>query len=106
MTKSPPTSPLHRPVSPFPPLAPILSHFSTNRNLRDDGYDNYPPPLPHDQAELERRITGDPGIVGQMDNEEIGPPPEGGREAWCCVAAAFFLLFTIFGFCESHLRYG
>ena len=50
---------------------------------------------------MERRITGDPGIVGQMDNEEIGPPPEGGREAWCCVAAAFFLLFTIFGFCES-----
>ena len=101
------TTPLHRPVSPFPPLAPILSHFSTNRNLRDDGYDNYPPPLPHDPVELERRLTTDPAIVGQMDNDEIGPPPEGGREAWSCVAAAFFLLFTFFGFCESHpaLRY-
>jgi len=101
------TTSLHRPVSPFPPLAPILSHFSTNRNLRDDGYDNYPPPLPHDPVELERRLTTDPAIVGQMDNDEIGPPPEGGREAWSCVAAAFFLLFTFFGFCESHpaLRY-
>jgi hypothetical protein len=34
-------------------------------------------------------------------DDDIGPPPEGGREAWSCVAAAFFLLFTIFGFCKS-----
>ena len=103
--RSPPTSPLTRPVSPFPPLAPILSRFSQSQRqpIRDDGYDNFPPPLPHDAAQLERRLTTDPDVAGQMGfgDDEIGPPPEGGREAWSCVAAAFFVLFTFFGFCES-----
>jgi hypothetical protein len=102
----PPTTPLHRPVSvsPFPPLAPILSRFSiqTNRQPpRDDGYDNFPPPLPHNAVELERRLTTDPDVAGQMGlgDDEIGPPPEGGREAWSCVGSAFFLVFCFFGFC-------
>jgi MCP family monocarboxylic acid transporter-like MFS transporter 10 len=110
------TSPPPRPVSPFPPLAPILSRFSlahTPSRLRDDGYDNFPPPLPHDPAQLERRLTTDPDLQRQMaigpgngvGDEDIGPPPEGGREAWSCVAAAFFLLFTIFGFCESFFPF-
>ena len=99
--KPSPESPKHRPVSPFPPLAPILSHLSQSQ-LRDDGYDNYPIPLPHDPVALERRLTTDPDVAGQMGmgDDDIGPPPEGGPEAWRCVLGAFFLLFCFFGFCE------
>lgn len=36
-----------------------------------------------------------------MAQDDIGPPPEGGREAWLCVSGAFFVLFCIFGFATS-----
>lgn len=99
--------PSHRPVSPspFPRLAPALSRLSISRvqspPLRSDGLDNYPPPLPHDLVELERRLTQDPEIERQMAGEDIGPPPEGGKDAWLCVSGAFFVLFCIFGFATS-----
>ena len=99
-----PTASPRGPVSPFPPLAPILSSFSQQHRIppEDDGYDNFPAPLPHDAVELERRITSDPDVRRQMrlDDEDLGPPPEGGKEAWLCVFGAFFLLFCFFGFCE------
>lgn len=34
----------------------------------------------------------------------IGPPPDGGREAWLVVFAAFFQQFCIFGMSESLLK--
>jgi MCP family monocarboxylic acid transporter-like MFS transporter 10 len=58
-------------------------------------------PLPSDPVELERRLTADPEIERQMAEDDIGPPPEGGREAWLCVCGAFFVLFCIFGFATS-----
>ncbi|WWD01292.1 hypothetical protein V866_008235 [Kwoniella sp. B9012] len=69
---------------------------------RNDGLDNFPPPLPgfgHSE-ELERRLTRDPDLERQMgvNDDATGPPPEGGREAWLCVASAFFVLFCVFGF--------
>lgn len=33
-----------------------------------------------------------------VNDGDVGPPPEGGAEAWCCVGAAFMVLFCIFGF--------
>lgn len=51
--------------------------------------------------ELERRLTQDPEIERQMADGDVGPPPEGGREAWAVVAGAFFVLFCVFGFGES-----
>jgi MCP family monocarboxylic acid transporter-like MFS transporter 10 len=99
--------PSHRPVSPspFPRLGPVLSRISISRVQspppRSDGYDNFPLPLPSDPVELERRLTADPEIERQMAEDDIGPPPEGGREAWLCVCGAFFVLFCIFGFATS-----
>jgi hypothetical protein len=120
MSKDDPTSPTspYHPISPvlssrpisrqssrsaFPALSPILSRISLSRSpthVRDDGYDNFPPPLPSSGVELERRLTNDPDIGRQMavNDIDVGPPPEGGKEAWLCVAAAFFVLFCVFGF--------
>lgn len=32
---------------------------------------------------------------------DIGPPPDGGREAWLCILGTFFHLFCVFGFTTS-----
>jgi hypothetical protein len=96
-----------RPVSPspYPRLTPVLSHLSRYQSPppRDDGLDNFPAPLPHDPVELQRQLTAHPEIEAQMADDDVGPPPEGGREAWACVLGAFFVLFCIFGFSESTL---
>lgn len=103
-----PTSEKPRPVSPspFPRLTPVLSQLSRYQSPppRDDGLDNFPAPLPHNQAELERQLTQHPEIERQMADDDVGPPPEGGKEAWACVMGAFFVLFCIFGFSESLLQ--
>ncbi|KAL1407862.1 hypothetical protein Q8F55_007298 [Vanrija albida] len=31
----------------------------------------------------------------------VGPPPDGGREAWLCILAAFLILASVFGFVTS-----
>ncbi|WWC69344.1 uncharacterized protein I206_103282 [Kwoniella pini CBS 10737] len=98
-------------VDPFPiqlHLSRSLSHaHQPNHSLhrpptRNDGYDNFPPPLQgiRNSADLERRLTTDADLVGQMavNDDDIGPPPEGGKDAWLCVASAFFVLFCVFGF--------
>ena len=85
-------------------LRPILSHLPTPYRVvssRNDGFDNFPGPLPFDAVELERRLSQNPDYQRQMADDEIGPPPEGGREAWLCVAGAFCVLFCIFGFGTS-----
>lgn len=64
----------------------------------DDGFGNYPPDLPSDPIQLERRLTNDPDVEKQMLENELGPPPDGGREAWLVVMSAFFLSMTIYGF--------
>ncbi|WWC60977.1 uncharacterized protein I303_103554 [Kwoniella dejecticola CBS 10117] len=101
----------HLEVDPFP----IQLHISRSRShshshthhlhrppTRNDGYDNFPPPLQgiRTSADLERRLTTDADLAGQMavSDGEIGPPPEGGKDAWLCVASAFFVLFCVFGF--------
>lgn len=95
-----------RPVSPspFPALHPIRSTLSRYQSPapRDDGLDNFPYPLSRDPVELERRLTQDPEIERQMADGDVGPPPEGGLEAWSVVAGAFFVLFCVFGFGEWH----
>ncbi|WVQ78583.1 hypothetical protein IAT38_000669 [Cryptococcus sp. DSM 104549] len=110
---SPSTSRQHRPeVDPFPiqlhlhrSLSRVPSqHHSLHRPLtRDDGLDNIPPPLPGSPLALARRLTGDPDLERQMgvNDENVGPPPEGGREAWSVVISAFLVLFSIFGFVTS-----
>ncbi|ODN83254.1 hypothetical protein L202_01428 [Cryptococcus amylolentus CBS 6039] len=100
-----------REVDPFPlHLARSLSRSqsqnapSLHRPLtRNDGLDNIPPPLPASPQQLERMLSGNPDLERQMgvNDEDVGPPPEGGMEAWCCVGAAFMVLFCIFGFVTS-----
>lgn len=31
---------------------------------------------------------------------DIGPPPDGGKEAWLCIAGCFLHLFCVFGLSE------
>ncbi|WWD16091.1 hypothetical protein CI109_100516 [Kwoniella shandongensis] len=75
---------------------------------RNDGLDNMPPPLPSSPIALQRRLTRDPDVELQMgvNDDEVGPPPEGGKDAWLCVASAFFVLFCVFGFttCFGQLK--
>ncbi|WVR05290.1 hypothetical protein IAU60_002303 [Kwoniella sp. DSM 27419] len=84
------------------------NHHLQRPPTRNDGLDNFPPPLPSSPNELERRLTTDPDVARQMgvNDDEVGPPPEGGREAWSCVGAAFFVLFCVFGFvtCFGQLK--
>ncbi|KAK8869646.1 hypothetical protein IAR55_000214 [Kwoniella newhampshirensis] len=67
---------------------------------RNDGLDNIPPPLPSSPIALQRALTRDPDLELQMgvNDDDVGPPPEGGKDAWLCVISAFFVLFCIFGF--------
>ncbi|WVQ78585.1 hypothetical protein IAT38_000671 [Cryptococcus sp. DSM 104549] len=105
---SPSTSKQHlQGVESYPtlPLGRSASHFSSrsqsrHRPLRDDGLDNNPPQLLGSSLELERRLTEDPDLERQMgmDDDGVGPPPEGGLKAWSVVVAAFSALFAIFGF--------
>lgn len=81
-------------------------HTSLQRPpTRQDGLDNIPPPLPASSIELDIRLSRDPDVERQMgvNDGDVGPPPEGGAEAWCCVGAAFMVLFCIFGFGLSPL---
>ncbi|KAL7424204.1 hypothetical protein Q5752_001790 [Cryptotrichosporon argae] len=100
----------------FPHLAPILSSLSASTSRPppppplDDGLDNFPPPLPSDPAQLARVLTADPDIERQMrgapgagGETDVGPPPEGGKDAWLCVASAFMVLFCVFGFDERAM---
>ena len=98
-----PSSPSH---SPFAHLSPVLSSRSQRPPL-NDGCDNFPCPLPSDALGLGRRLTGDPDVERQMalSIDGVGPPPEGGLEAWACVSGAFFILFCIFGFSESGVSF-
>ncbi|WVQ78584.1 hypothetical protein IAT38_000670 [Cryptococcus sp. DSM 104549] len=86
------------------PLGRSTSHLSRSlsphRPLRDDGLDNNPPQLLGSSLELERRLTVDPDLERQMgmDDDGVGPPPEGGLKAWSVVVASFSALFAIFGF--------
>ncbi|WVF72075.1 hypothetical protein IAT40_006887 [Kwoniella sp. CBS 6097] len=94
---------LSRSLSPSHPSHPHhhlhLQHLH-RPPTRSDGLDNFPPPLPSSSLELERRLTRDPDIQRQMGlgDDDVGPPPEGGKEAWLCVASAFLVLFCVFGF--------
>jgi MCP family monocarboxylic acid transporter-like MFS transporter 10 len=95
--------------TPFPHLSPILSRLSLRHHSSrqpppvEDGFDNVPGPLPtSDPVELERIITENREVRQQMrlDDGDVGPPPDGGKDAWACVSAAFFVLFCVFGWSE------
>lgn len=100
-SRLPPTNPL----VPFPSLSPMLSRLSARspppRRL-DDGFDNYPPPLPSDPVLLERVLTERPDVQAQMiqDEPDVGPPPDGGWEAWAVVGSTVFILFCVHGLGE------
>lgn len=52
-------------------------------------------------AELQPPSVPDPTLAVEPD---IGPPPDGGRDAWLCILGAFCLVFCIIGFSESRYR--
>ena len=52
-------------------------------------------PIPDGPACFASEVPAQP--LGKVDGD-IGPPPDGGREAWLCVLGAFFAVFCIFGF--------
>lgn len=52
-------------------------------------------------AEPDPPQPGDPELPLEGAPLDIGPPPDGGREAWLCVAGTFLQLFCIFGLCAS-----
>lgn len=89
----------------FPALSPMLSHLSARspsaQPRLNDGFDNYPPPLPSDPVLLERILTDHPDVERQMGD---GPPPDGGFEAWAVVASTVFILFCVHGLGKSSLR--
>jgi hypothetical protein len=64
----------------------------------NDGFDNYPPPLPSDPVQLQRVLTDRPDVERQLSG--VGPPPDGGFEAWAVVASTVFVLFCVHGLGE------
>ena len=50
-----------------------------------------------EEAREEREKQRD--MVKQMDVPDVGPAPEGGLEAWLCVAGAWLILFTQVSVC-------
>lgn len=44
--------------------------------------------------------TAEAGNVQQPALDGIGPPPDGGWQAWACIVGAWCALFCIFGFSE------
>lgn len=40
-------------------------------------------------------------LTGDQARELAGPPPDGGTEAWLCVAACMLEQFCVFGFSKS-----
>lgn len=47
---------------------------------------------------LDRQITPTPNPARDKAVLDAGPPPDGGRDAWLCVAGSFLVLFCVFGF--------
>lgn len=43
-------------------------------------------------------------LAPEPEEDDFGPPPDGGIEAWTVVAASLLLLFAVFGLSESDLR--
>lgn len=87
----------------FPALGPVLSRLSGRISthqppLLNDGFDNYPPPLPSDPVLLHRVLTDRPDVQRQMGDEG---PPDGGFEAWAVVASTVLILFCVHGLGES-----
>jgi len=80
-----------------------LPHLVQSRSILNDGLDNYPAPLSSDPQELARQLTDNPSVIQQLAVDDIGPPPDGGKDAWLCVAGAFFAIFCLFGFSKSAL---
>lgn len=88
----------------LPALGPVLSRLSgrlstyQNQPRLNDGFDNYPPPLPSDPVLLHRVLTDRPDVERQMGSDA---PPDGGLEAWAVVFSTVFVLFCVHGLGES-----
>lgn len=54
---------------------------------------------PDPETEKLTPVKSLPGQAEAQDGEDVlGPPPDGGLDAWLCVFSAMFLPFCIFGF--------
>lgn len=51
--------------------------------------------------QLSREAIEETRAVAVETHTEIGPPPDGGRQAWCSVGAASCVLLVVFGFVTS-----
>lgn len=79
-------------------LVSRLSAFSKSGPIIEDGFSNYPPDLPADPVQLERRLTSDPDVERQLCGSVLGPPPDGEKQAWLVVATAFLVSMCVYGF--------
>jgi hypothetical protein len=78
-----------------------LPQLVKSNSILNDGLDKYPKPLLSDPQDLARQLSDDPVAVQQLTADGIGPPPDGGKDAWFCVAGAFCAIFCLFGFSKS-----
>ena len=60
--------------------------------------------LPDDgPSGLERQLSTDPDVLSQIALDEVGPPPDGGLQAWLVVVGAGLCTFCIFGFSKRSV---
>lgn len=89
------------PLSPAPTLAPTPARRRSADN-------SFPFPLQYVASQVvsenEERAGPFPDLLpatapaDKVDILDVGPPPDGGREAWLCIMSAFLLLCCMFGF--------
>lgn len=61
----------------------------------------FPAPLPLDPVDPTcEKLTPKSPSLHEGGEDVLGPPPDGGLDAWLCVLSAMFLPFCIFGFSE------
>lgn len=54
------------------------------------------------REEIIATATEPPALSGTAlpTHPDVGPPPDGGLEAWLCILGGMLQMFCVFGFCE------